>query len=73
MSDDKLSVSEAAAVMGRKGGKAVGISKARTKQMRAWWASPAAARFRKKVNYADTNYRTENPIDKNQNPQDNRP
>ena len=47
----KPSLTEAAAILGRKGGKAGGISKSRTgisERMKAWWASPAAAPRRKK-------------------------
>jgi hypothetical protein len=46
----KSSLSEAAAILGRKGGKVGGISKARTgisERMKAWWASSAAAHRRR--------------------------
>ena len=54
----KASIKEAAAILGRKGGKVGGKSKARTgisERMKEWWASPAAAHRRKpkpKVNNA---------------------
>jgi len=50
-------VSRAAAIMGRKGGKTKGKTKARTgisERMKAWWASPAAA-HRRKQKPKDTN------------------
>jgi hypothetical protein len=46
-----ITVSEAAAAMGRKGGKTTGPSKARQNtsvQIKAWWASPAADPYRAK-------------------------
>lgn len=47
----KKEISQAAAMLGRKGGKVRGKSKARTgisERMKEWWASPAAAHRRKK-------------------------
>lgn len=57
----KSDLSQAAAILGRKGGKARGRVKSRTgisERMKAWWASPAAAHRRKKtkVTYAESNY-----------------
>jgi hypothetical protein len=59
----KSSLSEAAAMLGRKGGKVGGRSKARTgisERMKAWWASGAAAHRRKnnkmKVDYGEQTY-----------------
>jgi hypothetical protein len=53
-------LSKAAAILGRKGGKATGKSKSRTgisERMKAWWASPAAAHRRKKPNpYSEQPY-----------------
>lgn len=61
---------KAAAILGRKGGKVGGKSKARTgisERMKRWWASPAAAHRRKKtkpqVNYAEEKYTEENRTD----------
>jgi len=48
----KITLPEAAAVLGRKGGKTTGKSKARlgtSAQVKKWWASPAAAARRKTV------------------------
>jgi hypothetical protein len=66
MSDDQIR--KAASILGRKGGKAGGKSKARTgisERMKAWWASPAAAHRRKKtkpkLNYAQETYAENNP------------
>ena len=59
-------IRKAAALLGRKGGKVTGKTKARTgisERMKKWWASPAAAHRRKpkpKVNYAEENYTEEN-------------
>lgn len=57
----KSSLSQAAAMLGRKGGKARGRVKSRTgisERMKRWWASPAAAHRRKKnkVTYAESSY-----------------
>jgi hypothetical protein len=57
----KPTLSEAAALLGRKGGKAGGKSKSRTgisERMKAWWASPAAAhrRKKKKASYVEETY-----------------
>jgi len=46
----KITLPEAAAALGRKGGKTTGKSKARlgtSAQVKKWWASPAAANRRK--------------------------
>lgn len=48
----KPTLTEAAAILGRKGGKVGGRSKSRTgisERMKAWWASAAAAGRRKKT------------------------
>jgi hypothetical protein len=48
----KPTLTQAAAILGRKGGKAGGVTKSRTgisERMKAWWASPAAAARRKKL------------------------
>jgi hypothetical protein len=48
----KITLREAAAALGKKGGKTTGKSKARlgtSAQVKKWWASPAAAARRKTV------------------------
>jgi hypothetical protein len=52
------SIRKAAAMLGRKGGRVTGKSKARTgisERMKKWWASPAAAHRRKKPKQKEPN------------------
>jgi hypothetical protein len=64
-------ISKAAAILGRKGGKARGKTKARTgisERMKAWWASPAAAKRRKKTK-TKSNHGKENQTQRRSEPQ----
>lgn len=58
----KASIKEAAAILGRKGGKVGGKSKARSgisERMKKWWASPAAAHRRKPKQKVNNAHKTE--------------